>query len=44
VAFTTGGAVLSSPYIMDQINGPATQIAGLFTQQSAQDLAAALSH
>jgi preprotein translocase subunit SecD len=44
VGFTTGGAVLSSPYVMDQINGPATQISGPFTQQSAQELAAALSH
>jgi hypothetical protein len=44
VAFTTGGAVLSSPYIMDQINGPATQISGNFTRQQAEDLAAALSH
>jgi hypothetical protein len=43
VAFTTGGAVLSSPYVMDQINDSATQISGPFTRQQAQDLATALS-
>ena len=44
VAFTLDGAVVSSPYNRDAINGQATQISGNFTQSSANLLARELKY
>ncbi|HEY7046469.1 MAG TPA: protein translocase subunit SecD [Jatrophihabitantaceae bacterium] len=44
VAFTLDGAVVSSPYNKDAINGQATQISGSFTEDSATLLARELKY
>ncbi|HKF31851.1 MAG TPA: protein translocase subunit SecD [Jatrophihabitantaceae bacterium] len=44
VAFTLDGAVISSPYNRDAINGQATQISGGFTESSATLLARELKY
>jgi len=44
VAFTLDGAVVSSPYNKDAINGQATQISGSFTEDSANLLARELKY
>jgi len=44
VAFTLDGAVVSSPYNKDAINGQATQISGSFTESSANLLARELKY
>jgi preprotein translocase subunit SecD len=44
VAFTLDGAVVSSPYNREAINGQATQISGNFTQSSATLLARELKY
>jgi preprotein translocase subunit SecD len=44
VAFTLDGAVISSPYNRDAINGQATQISGGFTETSATLLARELKY
>jgi preprotein translocase subunit SecD len=44
VAFTLDGAVISSPYNRDAINGQATQISGGFTEDSATLLARELKY
>lgn len=43
VAVTVDGAVISSPYLRDVIEGEATQISGNFTAESARKLADQLS-
>ena len=44
VAFTLDGAVVSSPYNRDAINGTATQISGSFNESSANQLARELKY